>query len=95
MDTARYIGCPGYIVLNRDDWSIELNDEFIACINMCAVGTYDPPILIASPRASIPDYSEDFTQTSVTSRELCQLHNAGCDVVVEVTGEGYADCSCE
>jgi hypothetical protein len=93
-DTARYIDCPGYVVLNRDDWSIDLNDRFIACIDGCAVGTCDPPILIASPESSIPDYSDDFMQTSVTSRELCQLHNAGCDVVVEPTGQGYASCPC-
>lgn len=93
-DTARYIDCPGYVVLNRDDWSIDLNDDFIACLDMCSVGTCDPPILIASPEASIPDYSDDFMETSVTSRELCQLHNAGCEVVVEGDAPGHARCPC-
>jgi len=94
-DTARYIGCPGYIVLNRDDWTIDLNDGFIACIDMCGVGTCDPPVLIASAQSSIPDLSEDPGETSVTSRELCQLFNAGCEVVVETDGQGYADCGCD
>lgn len=31
------------VVLNRSDWTIELNDAFIACVAACELGTCDPP----------------------------------------------------
>jgi hypothetical protein len=92
-DTAAYIGCPGYIVLNRSDWTIDLNDQFIACVAACNLGTCDPPVIVVSRSEDIPDFNVDYTQTSVTSRELCELINAGCAVTMaDDTGPGLVEC---
>ncbi len=92
-DTGRYINCPGYIVLNRSDFTIGLNDNFIACVASGALGDCDPPVIVVSERASVPDFDEDDTMGSVTSRELCQLYNAGCTVIfADEFGPGYVDC---
>ena len=94
-DTARYIDCPGYIVLNRSDWTIDLNDNFIACAAACEIGTCDPSIIVVSTREEIPDFNEDFTMTTVTSRELCQLNNSGCTVTMAGNaGPGSVECPC-
>jgi len=94
-DTSRYINCPGYIVLNRSDWTIELNDNFIACAAACDLGTCDPPVIVVSSRDTIPDFQEEPGGTTVTSRELCQLHNAGCTATLaDENGPGSVDCGC-
>lgn len=94
-DTRGYIDCPGYIVLNRSDWSIALNDRFIACAATCNLGTCDSPIIVVSTSDDIPDFNDDHTLTSVTSRELCELHNSGCTVTMADEQElGYVDCGC-
>lgn len=94
-DTARYVGCPGYIVLNRSDWTIELNDAFIACVAACELGTCDPAVIVVSGREEIPDFDVDYTRTTVTSRELCELINAGCVVTfADASGPGLVDCGC-
>ena len=94
-DTVHYIGCPGYTVLNRTDWTITLNDEFIACTASCDLGDCDPPAIIVSTRDAIPDFSLDIRMTTVTSRELCQFYNSGCTVVfADENAPGYVDCAC-
>ena len=94
-DTGKYINCPGYVVLSRSDWTIGLNDNFIACVAACELGNCDPPVIVVSDRSEIPDFHEDYTMTTVTSRELCELHNAGCEVVMaDQTGPGLVDCAC-
>lgn len=93
-DTGRYMNCPGYIVLNRSDWTLALNDGFIACTSEGELGTCDPSVIVVSERADVPDFSEDDAETTVTSRELCQLHNAGCSVVFAAGATpGHVECS--
>ena len=94
-DTSRYTDCPGYIVLNRSDWTPGLNDDFIACAGACELGTCDPSVIVVSAREDIPDFNQDFTMTSLTSRELCQLYNSGCNVAMgDDAGPGFVDCLC-
>jgi hypothetical protein len=77
-DMKKYIGCPGYIVLNLKKWTKKLNDEFIGCVAAGKVGaTCTPPILIASSSTGIPN---DGNQTE---KELCQLDACGCKVTVK------------
>jgi hypothetical protein len=92
-ETGRYMSCPGYVVLNRSDWTLGLNDNFIACTSEGELGTCDPSVLVVTDRGGIPDFSEDPSQTTVASRELCQLHNAGCSVAfADASGPGHVDC---
>lgn len=83
-DIKSYIGCPGYITLNLEDWSAEKNDRFIACAAAGRLGaTCVPPIHIASGRAHVPE-------TSVTFRELGQLKSCGCTMTVNEKTQGFA-----
>ena len=92
-ETARYMNCPGYVVLNRSDWTLGLNDGFIACASAGELGTCDPLARVLTDRDAIPEFSEDDSKTTVTSRELCQLHNAGCTVAfADAPGPGHVDC---
>lgn len=94
-DTAAYIGCPGYIVLNRSDWTIDLNDAFISCVSACELGTCDPPVIVVSRREEIPEFDVDYTNTTVTSRELCELARVGCTVTfADDDGPGVVECGC-
>lgn len=94
-DTSAYIGCPGYIVLHRSDWTIDVNDHLIACVAECRLGTCQPAAIVVSPRASIPDFHPDYHRTSVTSRELCQLDRHGCSTAMaDEHGPGAIDCGC-
>jgi hypothetical protein len=93
-DVEKYINCPGYHVLNRDDYDQHpgLNDLFIACGACGANSTCPNKFLIASPDEDIPDWSKDGGPWSST--ELCQL-NKYCKVVTNSGSTGYVkDCNC-
>ena len=92
-DTQHYINCEGYIVLNRTDWTIEMNDRFIACVAAGELGSCEAAAWVVSPRSDVPDFKEDFRETTVTSREMCQLHNLQCDVEFATSDEvGIVEC---
>ncbi len=83
-DIQRYIGCPGYITLNLEDWSQEKNDRFIACAAAGRLGaTCNPPVHIASGWTKVPS-------TTVTARELGQLTSCGCTMTVNQETQGFA-----
>ncbi|MFE8602822.1 hypothetical protein [Archangium violaceum] len=93
-DVEKYINCPGYNVLNRDDYNQRpgLNDLFIACA-ACGNATCNPGILIASGNEQIPDHSNDGGPWSST--ELCQL-NKYCTVTTNNGAVGsVTNCNCE
>lgn len=97
-DTARYIDCPGYVVLNRSDWTLQLNDAFIGCIVSQRIDGLcdDTPAIIVTPDiAPISELTaEGFPK--VTSREICEFANCGCSLTLaNVHGKvGYvARCS--
>ncbi|MBW7904994.1 MAG: hypothetical protein LC135_06910 [Phycisphaerae bacterium] len=54
-----------------------------------------PALIVVSGREEIPDFDVDYMRTTVTSRELCELINAGCLVTfADEAGPGFADCGC-
>ena len=92
-DVEKYINCPGYNVLNRDDYDQHpgLNDLFIACA-ACGNATCTPGILIASGNEDIPDWKKDGGPWSST--ELCQL-NKYCTVTTKNGATGsVTNCNC-
>jgi hypothetical protein len=92
-DVEKYINCPGYNVLNRDDYNQHpgLNDLFIACA-ACGNATCTPGILIASSNEDMPDWSKDGGPWSST--ELCQL-NKYCTVTAKSGATGsVTNCNC-
>ena len=72
-DIRQYINCPGFLVLNLSDYTVEENDQYIAC---AAAGKLGGSILVASPLANIPRPPT----ASRTPVELCQLAACGCRV---------------
>ena len=90
-DVAKYINCPGYVVLNRSDYTRDMNNLFISCAACGNSSPCSPPILIASANGSIPDQS---STSPWTSTELCQL-NKYCTVSPSATGTGsVTGCNC-
>ncbi|WP_394841296.1 hypothetical protein LZC95_30025 [Pendulispora brunnea] len=91
-DICKYRGCPGYIVLNMSDWTIQQNDRFIACAQAGLLDNQCDTIVVGSPSNHVPD-PDPGTTGSVTYRELCQLNACGCPTVFDDTG-GEATCGC-
>jgi hypothetical protein len=93
-DVEKYINCPGFIVLNRNDYDSRpgLNDLFISCAACGGNGNCSPGILIASGDEDLPDWSKDGGPWSST--ELCQL-NKYCTVTTQRGGKGSVTaCDC-
>ena len=102
--TRKYAGCPGYIVLNSAEWSIEYNDRFIGCVaqqrfNVCrgretliVWSDRTPPSTAAAAdgitNPNNPDYPYG-PSGSITSTELCQVYRTGWDMRFD-RGFGWA-----
>jgi hypothetical protein len=73
-DTAAAKGWEGHVVLDVDDWSLKLNDEFIA-----AAIKEGRRVYLASPvKGNLVQTSGRFAgQPTVYARELTQLKEAG------------------
>ncbi|MHC5112386.1 MAG: hypothetical protein ACYTHJ_21215 [Planctomycetota bacterium] len=81
-------------MLDRTNWTIELNDNIIACTIAGELGTCESAVLVASSRESITGMSDDPFETTVASREICQLSNSGCDVALaDEFGPGSTHCA--
>lgn len=92
-DTSVYVDCPGYVVLNRSDWTIEMNDRFIGCVATGELSSCPSEAWMLSTRAEVPNYETHYLDTTVTSRETCQLYNASCDVqFANINGAGGVEC---
>ncbi len=80
LHTGAYIGCvDDYIVLNRSDWTQEINDRFVHCTATGAVrATCDDAIRLVSGHKYVQDSGS--TGSPVTARELCQFHLLGCRI---------------
>lgn len=84
-DVKQYIDCPGYVVLNLAAYTVQRNDEFIACAAAGELGaTCAPGILIASPDENIPVPP---TMSHIPT-ELCQLRACSCHVTVQSMSPG-------
>ena len=92
-DTKHYIKCPGYYVLNRSDWSLGMNDQFANCA-IRAAKAGNASIAIVSPSSDIPKFDADYRQTSITSREMCQIYKRQCKINLSQDGreKGQAVC---
>ncbi len=80
LQTGGYLGCTAhYIVLNRDDWTEEVNDDFIYCAATAQLGaTCEEGIRLVSGQRYVQDFG---TQGApVTARELCQFDAMGCTI---------------
>ena len=92
-DVERFKGCKGYVFLNRSDWTIELNDEFVACSVSGRMGaTCSTPILIASGWKDTDGKTEGrgIGADSITAREMCQLRMCNWDVQLHQSKPGAA-----
>ncbi len=98
VDVTKYIGCPGYEVLNVEDiqYSLSINDLFIACGACGANSTCPNKFLIASADGQLPDLNPDPDGGGPwVSTELCQLSKF-CTVTTNANGTGHVtDCDCE
>ncbi|HKZ04541.1 MAG TPA: hypothetical protein VJU81_03650 [Methylomirabilota bacterium] len=83
-DIRQYIGCPGYITLDRYEPTAEASDRFIACAAAGRLGaTCNPPIIIAgSGLANMPAAALAVHQTN-------QLKSCGCTMTVNQLNPGF------
>lgn len=79
LQTGSYVNCPAhYSALNRSDWTIDVNDDFVYC---AATGQLNATCETSIALLSGDRYVQDFGsyKDPVTARELCQFKKMGCE----------------
>lgn len=80
LQIGPYIDCTDhYIALNRDDWTIDVNDDFVYCAATGQLGaTCEARLQLVSGQRYVQDHGSH--GSPVTARELCQFHRMGCQI---------------